>query len=139
MNKDKLVALMNEDLETEFLSIVQYILHIATVSGAEYLSIVDELREHLGQELTHATTLAEQIDFLDGVPTTRVPPVPEAKDARHALELDLVLEATQLERYRERVADANDAGFPDVAEALRPLLEQTQDHVRDLKQALEEG
>ena len=43
MNKDKLVALMNEDLETEFLSIVQYILHIATVSGAEYLSIEKRL------------------------------------------------------------------------------------------------
>jgi bacterioferritin len=55
-----------------------------------------------------------------------------------ALRADLELEERQLERYRTRVAQANDGGLPDVAEALRPLLTQTQEHVRDLKAALGE-
>jgi hypothetical protein len=38
------------------------------------------------------------------------------------------LEQRQLDRYRQRVTEANDLGLPDVAEALRPLLQQTQDH-----------
>lgn len=137
MDKEKLVALMNEDLETEFRSIVQYVNHVATISGPDFAPLVDELREHLSQELSHATILAEQIDFLDGTPSTHVPDVPAARDAQHALELDLELETMQLERYRERFDQATDAGLPDVAEALRPLLEQTQDHVRDLKAVLE--
>ena len=46
------------------------------------------------------------------------------------------LETRQLERYRERVQQATDLGLADVAEALRPLLTQTQEHVRDLSAAL---
>ncbi len=37
---------------------------------------------------------------------------------------------------RQRVADAGELGLPDVAEALKPLLTQTQDHVADLRDAL---
>ena len=37
---------------------------------------------------------------------------------------------------RARVQQANDLGLADVAEALRPLLTQTQEHVRDLQAAL---
>ena len=136
MDKAKLVELMNGDLETEYQSIVQYILHIATIKGAEYQSTVEELKAHLSQELEHAMTLAEQIDFLEGVPSTEVPRVAQATDARKALEQDLELEQGQLERYRERFEQAREAGLPDVAEAIEPLLAQTQDHVRDLQTAL---
>jgi bacterioferritin len=52
------------------------------------------------------------------------------------LQADLDLETRQLERYRERVQQATDGELPDVAEALRPLLTQTQEHVRDLQGAL---
>jgi bacterioferritin len=137
MEQEKFIALLNEDLETEYQSIVQYIQHVATISGAEWLSTIEELREHLGQEVQHALTLADQIDFLGGVPTVAVPQVQGASEARVALEADLQLESNQLERYRERVAQAQDLGLPDVAEALRPLLEQTQDHVHDLQTVLD--
>jgi bacterioferritin len=131
-----LVDRLNEDLELEFQSIVQYTQHLAVVTGTEYTSVLDELKVHLGQELSHATALAEQVAFLGGTPSTRVPAVPGVTDPDSALRADLSLEERQLDRYRERVAEANDAGLPDVAEALRPLLTQTQEHVRDLRAAL---
>jgi bacterioferritin len=136
VNVEKLVELLNEDLGTEYQSIVQYTNHIATITGAEYLSILDELKVHLGQELSHAQILAEQVSFLGGEPTVTVPPVTRAADSRMALQADLRLENEQLERYRQRFAQANALELADVAEALRPLLEQTQEHVRDLKMAL---
>ncbi len=136
MDKDDLITLLNQDLEMEFQSIVQYVQHVATISGAEYASTVDELKIHLTQELAHATALAEQIDFLGGAPSTHVPSITTAPDSRHALEADLALETQQLEHYRERVQQANEAGLADVAEALRPLLTETQEHVRDLSTAL---
>jgi bacterioferritin len=137
MDNEAFVELLNEDLATEYQSIVQYIQHIAVITGAEFLSTVDELKVHVGQELTHAQTLAEQVDFLGGVPTVRVEPAVTAADARTALVADLELETRQLDRYRERVQQANDLGLADVAEALRPLLTQTQEHVRDLRSALD--
>jgi bacterioferritin len=136
MENAELVAALNQDLETEFRSIVQYVQHVATLKGAEYLSTIAELRQHVGQELQHALVLAEQVDFLGGTPTTAVPQVPSATDPRHALQLDLELEEEQLQRYRDRTKQAVDLGLVDVAEALRPLLEQTQEHVRDLKTVL---
>lgn len=135
MDKASFVDALNEDLGTEYQSIVQYISHIATVKGAEFLSTIDELKVHLTQELQHAQILAEQIAFLDGTPATTVPPIEKAS-GREALAADLRLEETQLERYRKRFADAMDLGLADVAEALRPLLEQTQEHVRDLQTIL---
>ena len=80
--------------------------------------------------------LAEQIDFLGAVPTVQVPPIPERDGNPARAQLDLELEEQQLARYRERIQQAPGSVLPDVAEALRPLLEQTQEHVRDLRSAL---
>ena len=132
MSQEALVELLNEDLELEYRSIVQYVNHIATVKGVEFQSTLDELTVHVGQELEHALVLARQIDFLGGTPSTTVPVVPNRGSAREAMQDDLDLETTQLERYRERVVQADEIGLPDVAEALAPLLQQTQEHARDL-------
>jgi len=136
VDQEKFVALLNEDLGTEYQSIIQYTNHIATITGAEFTSIVTELKAHLVQELSHAQILAEQVSFLGGEPGTTVPAVERNADGRRALQADLRLETEQLERYRERFGQANELNLADVAEALRPLLEQTQEHVRDLRMAL---
>lgn len=138
MDMDTFIERLNEDLGTEYQSIVQYIQHTATVKGPQYHSIVEELDSHLSQELQHAKILAQQIDFLGGTPTVKVPDIPDASDGAAALQADKELEERQLQRYRQRVMEANDLGLPDVAEALRPLLQQTQDHVRELQDALNE-
>jgi bacterioferritin len=136
MDKSEFVDRLNEDLGTEYQSIVQYVQHIASIKGAEYRSIVEELGNHLSQELEHAKILAEQVDFLEGTPTVEVPAVPSCPDGAAALKADLELEERQLQRYRDRVTEAGELGLPDVAEALRPLLTQTQDHVIELRDAL---
>ncbi len=135
-SNDELVQALNDDLQTEFQSIVQYIQHVAMITGPEYVSTVDELKLHITQELAHATTLAEQIAFLGGTPSTTIREVPAFTDSVGALRADLELETEQLDRYRTRVQQATDLGLIDVAEALRPLLTQTQEHVRDLHSAL---
>ncbi len=126
LDADQFVAELNEDLRTEYQSIVQYVSHIATVTGAELMRVVDELKNHLTQELCHVEILAEQVAFLGGQPTTTMTPVIDTDGSIEALEADLSLETNQLVRYRERVRQASELGLMDVAEALRPLLEQTQ-------------
>lgn len=136
MDKDAFIDELNADLGTEFQSIVQYVQHTASIKGAEYGSIVEELGNHLSQELEHAKILAQQVDFLGGTPAVQVPAVPDCPDGASALQADLELEERQLQRYRDRVAEAGELGLPDVAEALKPLLTQTQDHVIELRDAL---
>ena len=66
MDQDKFTELLNEDLSSEYQSIVQYNLHISTVTGPEFVSTIDELTKHLSQELNHARVLAAQVSFLGG-------------------------------------------------------------------------
>src|SRR5580698_2321195 len=120
LDTTEFVAALNGDLKTEYQSIVQYINHIALLKGAEYLSIIDELKIHLTQELTHALVLAEQVAFLGGEPSCHLNTVVAAHaadKASSALHADLDLERDQLDRYRERFAQANELGLADVAEA----------------------
>jgi bacterioferritin len=65
-----------------------------------------------------------------------VPEVADSGTSEGALKADLMLEERQLDHYRKRFAEANDLGLTDVGEALRPILDQTQEHVRDLQVAL---
>jgi bacterioferritin len=136
LTKEQLVDALNDDLRSELQSIAQYVQHVAMITGAEYTSTVDELKVHIGQEVAHAETLAEQVAFLGGMPATQAREVPAYVDSAQALQADLDLETEQLDRYRDRVRQATDLGLVDVAEALRPLLTQTQEHVRDLQSAL---
>ena len=136
LTRDQLVDALNDDLSSELQSIAQYVQHVAMITGPEYTSTVDELKIHITQEVAHASTLAEQVAFLGGTPATRASEVPPFTDSHAALESDLALEVDQLDRYRDRVRQATDLGLIDVAEALRPLLTQTQEHVRDLQSAL---
>ncbi|MGD8325136.1 MAG: ferritin-like domain-containing protein [Gammaproteobacteria bacterium] len=137
MNKQEFLKLLNEDLESEYRSIIQYIQHVNSINGARYQNVIDEMRNHLNQELDHALVLAKQIDFLGGTPSTHVARFPAVEEAEEALEQDLSLEESQLARYRERVQQATDLGYPDLAEALGPLLKETQDHVHELRSALD--
>ena len=135
MDKESFVESLNGDLRTEYQSIVQYISHIATVTGAEFLSTIDGLKVHLTQGSATPRNWPSRSRFLGGTPSTSVPAVDTAT-GREALAADLRLEESQLERYRKRFSEAMDLGLADVAEALRPLLEQTQEHVRDLQTVL---
>ncbi|MGA9492402.1 MAG: ferritin-like domain-containing protein, partial [Mycobacterium sp.] len=111
MDKGAFIERLNEDLGTEYQSIVQYIQHIATIKGPQFHSITEELANHLGQELQHAKILAQQIDFLGGTPTVEVPDVPDVTGGAAALKADVELEQRQLDRYRQRVTEANDLGL----------------------------
>lgn len=138
MTKSDFINALNDDLATEYRSIVQYIQHIGAVKGAEYQQTVSELVNHVGQELEHAMTLSRQIDFLGGTPINAVPPFDTYTDPESALKQDVQLEEQQLQSYRQRVEQATALGLQDVAEALSPLLEQTQDHVRELRAAVDD-
>ena len=136
LTREQLVDALNGDLRSELQSIAQYIQHVALITGPEYTSTVDELKVHITQEVSHAEVLAEQVAFLGGTPATVAREVPAFVDSRQALQADLSLEVDQLDNYRDRVRQATQLGLVDVAEALRPLLTETQEHVRDLQSAL---
>jgi bacterioferritin len=132
----ELIELLNNDLGLEYTALVQYIQHSGVLTGAEYGDIAKEIKIHAGEELQHAITLAEQIDYLGGFPTADVPTAVVSRDNREMLQQDLAGEEDAIARYKERIVQAEELMELALAQKLREILSVEQEHAMDLKNAL---
>jgi bacterioferritin len=108
------------------------------LKGAEYMNIADQLVEHAKQELEHALTISRQIDYLGEMPTATPRPVKLSDKPRDMLRFDLDNENETIRNYRERIRQCEDLGEFAMAEQIREILVQEQDHQIDLATALGE-
>jgi len=138
MTRDKLAKLLNEDLSREYQAIIAYVVYSQVLKGAEYMSIADQLEQHAHEELQHALTISRQIDYLGAMPTVTPKPVKVSEKARDMLKFDLNNEAETIRAYRERVRQCEELEEFAMAEQIREILVQEQDHLIDLATALGE-
>jgi bacterioferritin len=138
ITRDKLAELLNEDLSREYQAVIAYVVYSQVLKGAEYMSIADQLAIHAKQELDHALTLSRQIDYLGKMPTVTPKPVKTSEDAKQMLRFDLDNENETIRNYRERVRQCETLGEFAMAEQIRQILVQEQDHQIDLATALGE-
>ncbi|MHC4062238.1 MAG: ferritin-like domain-containing protein [Planctomycetota bacterium] len=135
---EKLVDLLNMDLELEYSAAIQYINHAAVMTGAAYGDIIKELKIHANEEIQHAMTLADQIDYLGGSPSVSVGEILTSEDNNQMLRQDLDGEEDAIRRYKTRVEQAEQLKEFALAQQLRTILAMEQEHAMDLKQALGE-
>ena len=105
---------------------------------AEYMSIAKEIEVPAREELAHALTVAKHIDYLGGMPTTEALPVKVSEKAKEMLLADLESENDTISNYRERVQQCESLGEYAIAEDIRDILRQEQEHQTDLAMALGE-
>src|SRR5215472_11859748 len=103
ITRARLAELLNEDLSREYQAIVAYVIYSQVLKGAEYMSIAAELEKHAGEELAHALKVSKHIDYLGGMPTTKVLAVKQSDDPRVMLRADLENETSTIANYRERI------------------------------------
>lgn len=133
-----LIAHLNEDLAREYQAIIAYVVYSQTLKGAEFMAIAKELESHAAQELQHALTIAKHIDYLGGSPATVPLPVVSTREARAMLRADLDNENNTIRAYRERVRECEALSEFAIAEDIREILIQEQEHQVDLATALGE-
>ena len=138
VTRDQLAALLNEDLSREYQAIIAYVVYSQVLKGAEYMNIAAQLEEHAHQELQHALIISRQIDYLGTMPTVTPKPVKTSDKAREMLKLDLDNENETIRNYRDRVRQCEALGEFALAEQIREILVQEQDHQIDLATALGE-
>ena len=136
ITRERLAELLNEDLSREYQAIIAYVVYSQVLKGAEYMNIADQLQLHAKQELDHALTLSRQIDYLGEMPTVTPKPVKTSDKAREMLRFDLDNENETVRNYRERVRQCEELGEFALAEQIRQILTQEQDHQIDLATAL---
>jgi bacterioferritin len=138
VTRDQLADLLNEDLSREYQAIIAYVVYSQVLKGPEYMSIAAQLEEHAHQELQHALTISRQIDYLGKMPSVTPKPVKTSDKARDMLKFDLDNENETILNYRERVRQCEALGEFAMAEQIREILVQEQDHQIDLATALGE-
>jgi bacterioferritin len=136
ITRSQLIDLLNEDLAREYQAIIAYVNYSQVLKGAAYMKIASELEVHAGEELQHALLIAKQIDYLGGMPTVSAKPVRVSQDAKEMLQFDLDNEIETIRNYRERVKQCEALGEYAVAEHIRQILVQEQDHQIELATAL---
>src|SRR5579863_8452335 len=138
ITRDRLAELLNEDLAREYQAIIAYTVYSQVLSGAAYMDIADQLEIHAKQELDHALILSRQIDYLGKMPRVTPKPVRTSKDSKEMLRFDLEDENETFRNYRDRVRQCEALGEYAMAEQIRQILVQEQDHQIDLATALGE-
>jgi bacterioferritin len=138
ISRKELAKLLNEDLAREYQAIIAYVVYSQVLKGAEYMNIADQLVKHAKQELEHALTISRQIDYLGEMPTATPRPVKLSDKPREMLRFDLDNENETVRNYRERIRQCEELGEFAMAEQIREILVQEQDHQIDLATALGE-
>ena len=138
VSRKQLAQLLNEDLSREYQAIIAYVVYSQVLKGAEYMNIADQLEEHAQQELQHALIISRQIDYLGEMPTVTPKPVKVSDKPRDMLKFDLENENATIRNYRERIRQCEALSEFAMAEQIRQILVQEQDHQIDLATALGE-
>jgi len=138
ISREELIELLNEDLAGEYQAIISYVIYSQVLKGAEYMNIAGELEKHAGEELSHALIISQQIDYLGGMPTVQPKPVRTSEKAKEMLRFDLENEMATIRRYRERIPQCESLGEYAMAELIREILKDEQDHLIALATALGE-
>jgi bacterioferritin len=133
---EDLIKALNEDLAREYQAIIAYIVYSNVLSGAKWMQIAAELKKHAAEELQHALIIADQIDYLGGMPTASPKEVKLSDKAEEMLRFDLDNETETIRNYRTRVKQAEALGHYALAEQLRKIISQEQEHQHDLATAL---
>jgi bacterioferritin len=139
ITRARLIELLNEDLSREYQAIIAYIVYSQVIKGAQFMSIAKELEVHAGEELQHAITITKQIDYLGGEPTVTPKMVKTSDKAVDMLRFDLENETATIRAYRDRVRQCEALGEFAMAEHIRAILMQEQEHQIDLATALGEA
>ena len=138
VDREALIALLNEDLAREYQAIIAYVVYSQVLKGAAFMAIAAELESHAREELDHALIIAKQIDYLGGTPAV-VPKTVKLSDRPEALlRFDLENETETIRQYRVRVQQCEALGEYAMAEHIREILKAEQDHQIDLATALGE-
>ena len=137
-SRNDLIKALNEDLSREYQAIIAYVVYSQSLKGAQYMNIAEELEKHAKEELSHALTVAKHIDYLGGKPNATPLPVKTSEKPTDMLRFDLDNENETVRNYRERVRQCESLGEYGIAEDVREILRQEQEHQSDLANALGE-
>jgi bacterioferritin len=136
MEKQDLIAGLNEDLAGELSAVIQYLTYAAKATGPYRPQLVQFFLAEITDEQLHAQYLANKIVALGGEPTTHPRPVPEAADNHEMLQAVLAAERQAIADYTERAQQAEAFGDKGLAVQLEDMVRDESTHAEETERIL---
>ena len=135
LNKAKIIQMMNEGLEMEYASQIQYLTQAAITTGPYAEGLIARFEEIASDETEHAKILRQRIAALGGTPTTKVGKIQIHKDSLQAVKINLKYERDTVAFYRKLI---NLIPHDEVIlyESIEHVLQDSQEHVEELERVV---
>jgi bacterioferritin len=125
-----IIDFLNDALTAELTAINQYFAHSKLCENWGWQRLAHKYREESFEEMRDAEHLIDRILLLDGMPNLqRLGSVRIGETVREQLDVDRELEIAAIERYREGVRLATEAGDPGTRELLERLVIGEEEHL----------
>lgn len=136
MDKETLIANLNQDLAGELMAISQYLTYAAKATGPHRPQLVDFFEAEIPDETGHAQFLAKKIVTLGGEPTTDARSVPAAQSNHEMVQAVLEAEKKAIADYTQRAQDAEEYGDKGLQVQLEDFIRDETEHYEETLQLL---
>lgn len=129
MVSQKLIELLNKGIARELQVSIQYMWQHVQVTGTDGAIVEDIFRKIAIAEMKHAERLAERLDYLNGIPTTKPDPVFVRGSLIEMLTQDEQNEEQAITLYKQAIQVAAEDGDYTTRRLLEEILADEEDHI----------
>ncbi len=124
----ELLDLLNQAIAREIQVSVQYMWQHVLWKGVRGFAVKDELKKIAIEEMKHAEAIAERLNYLGGIPTTKPSPIFLGSTLAEMLTTDRKDEETAIMMYRNIIDEAVKTGDETTAFLFREILKAEEEH-----------
>lgn len=134
----EMLDLLNQAIAREIQVSIQYMWQHVLWKGVKGYAVKEGFREIAIEEMKHAESIAERLNYLGGIPTTKPAPIFVGDTLKEHITNDVKAEEEAIEMYK-KIIDLAKKEHDDVTEELfRHILTDEEDHHDTFTTLLEE-
>ena len=134
----KMMELLNQAIAREVQVSIQYMWQHVMIKGLHAPSVGGVFKKIAITEMKHAEEIAERLDYLGGVPTTKPTPIEIGKTAKDMLEINKKAEEGAITLYREIIALADKEDDAVTVSLFTDILAEEEEHHNQFSTLLED-
>jgi bacterioferritin len=134
----ELMDLLNQGIAREIQVSVQYMWQHVLWSGVKGFAVKEELKSIAISEMKHAEAIAERLNYLGGIPTTKPDPIFVGKTLSEMIKQDQKDEEVAIELYNKIIEVSRKEGDEVTNRLFRQILADEEEHHDTFSTLLEE-
>ncbi len=126
---DELLALMNRAIAREMQVSIQYMWQHIQWVGVKGFTVRDQLKLIAINEMTHAELIADRLNFLGGIPTTKPDKINVGENLREMIENNTEAEEEAIALYKQIIKKCRDEDDVVTRKLFEQILEDEENHL----------